>query len=124
MIRRPPISTRTDTLLPYTTLFRSPYLAIGLNGILDSPNVKLSGNAISGAGGGLGGALQQVVPGLNGQGGGTATEPGGATGGGLGGALQQVLPGLNHQATAPSTPPSVPGELYATGPEADRARDV
>src|SRR3546814_4731001 len=23
MIRRPPISTRTDTLLPYTTLFRS-----------------------------------------------------------------------------------------------------
>src|SRR3546814_3082050 len=25
MIRRPPISTRTDTLLPYTTLFRSLY---------------------------------------------------------------------------------------------------
>src|SRR3546814_7377734 len=24
MIRRPPISTRTDTLFPYTTLFRSP----------------------------------------------------------------------------------------------------
>src|SRR3546814_14462186 len=24
MIRRPPESTRTDTLLPYTTLFRSP----------------------------------------------------------------------------------------------------
>src|SRR3546814_9833245 len=24
MIRRPPISTRTNTLLPYTTLFRSP----------------------------------------------------------------------------------------------------
>src|SRR3546814_11464241 len=23
MIRRPPVSTRTDTLLPYTTLFRS-----------------------------------------------------------------------------------------------------
>src|SRR3546814_13592053 len=28
MIRRPPRSTRTDTLLPYTTLFRS--IAIGL----------------------------------------------------------------------------------------------
>src|SRR3546814_6995229 len=28
MIRRPPRSTRTDTLLPYTTLFRSrPYVA-------------------------------------------------------------------------------------------------
>src|SRR3546814_3923408 len=24
MIRRPPMSTRTDTLFPYTTLFRSP----------------------------------------------------------------------------------------------------
>src|SRR3546814_14610573 len=27
MIRRPPRSTRTDTLLPYTTLFRSPWPA-------------------------------------------------------------------------------------------------
>src|SRR3546814_5573693 len=26
MIRRPPISTRTDTLFPYTTLFRSLFL--------------------------------------------------------------------------------------------------
>src|SRR3546814_8484050 len=28
MIRRPPRSTRTDTLLPYTTLFRSPDFGI------------------------------------------------------------------------------------------------
>src|SRR3546814_5252392 len=28
MIRRPPRSTRTDTLFPYTTLFRSLYLLI------------------------------------------------------------------------------------------------
>src|SRR3546814_1325673 len=27
MIRRPPRSTRTDTLFPYTTLFRSPHQA-------------------------------------------------------------------------------------------------
>src|SRR3546814_13923545 len=27
MIRRPPRSTRTDTLFPYTTLFRSPLVA-------------------------------------------------------------------------------------------------
>src|SRR3546814_3811391 len=27
MIRRPPRSTRTDTLVPYTTLFRSPIVA-------------------------------------------------------------------------------------------------
>src|SRR3546814_7170161 len=29
MIRRPPRSTRTDTLFPYTTLFRSPVLVVG-----------------------------------------------------------------------------------------------
>src|SRR3546814_8655985 len=29
MIRRPPRSTRTDTLFPYTTLFRSPCLCLG-----------------------------------------------------------------------------------------------
>src|SRR3546814_4278440 len=28
MIRRPPRSTRTDTLFPYTTLFRSPKIKI------------------------------------------------------------------------------------------------
>src|SRR3546814_20912418 len=30
MIRRPPRSTRTDTLFPYTTLFRSPSSRSGL----------------------------------------------------------------------------------------------
>src|SRR3546814_13378702 len=30
MIRRPPRSTRTDTLFPYTTLFRSPSMARGI----------------------------------------------------------------------------------------------
>src|SRR3546814_16965511 len=30
MIRRPPRSTRTDTLFPYTTLFRSPLSPRGL----------------------------------------------------------------------------------------------
>src|SRR3546814_8873787 len=28
MIRRPPRSTRTDTLFPYTTLFRSPHVPV------------------------------------------------------------------------------------------------
>src|SRR3546814_6123644 len=32
MIRRPPRSTRTDTLFPYTTLFRSP-LVVGANSL-------------------------------------------------------------------------------------------
>src|SRR3546814_13333857 len=32
MIRRPPRSTRTDTLFPYTTLFRSLFLVSGTHG--------------------------------------------------------------------------------------------
>src|SRR3546814_5550181 len=35
MIRRPPRSTRTDTLFPYTTLFRS-FLALHLLGLRDA----------------------------------------------------------------------------------------
>src|SRR3546814_20988764 len=31
MLRRPPRSTRTDTLLPYTTLFRSEAVTLTLN---------------------------------------------------------------------------------------------
>src|SRR3546814_1644550 len=34
MIRRPPRSTRTDTLFPYTTLFRS-HLCSGVSGMTD-----------------------------------------------------------------------------------------
>src|SRR3546814_15608716 len=34
MIRRPPRSTRTDTLFPYTTLFRSAGVLISLAGVL------------------------------------------------------------------------------------------
>src|SRR3546814_20455661 len=34
MIRRPPRSTRTDTLFPYTTLFRSDRAAHSADGIL------------------------------------------------------------------------------------------
>src|SRR3546814_12697555 len=36
MIRRPPRSTRTDTLFPYTTLFRSAHVLNGLDGLLRS----------------------------------------------------------------------------------------
>src|SRR3546814_6947289 len=36
MIRRPPRSTRTDTLFPYTTLFRS---VVGFSGALLKPEV-------------------------------------------------------------------------------------
>src|SRR3546814_9790729 len=44
MIRRPPRSTRTDTLFPYTTLFRShETLAIAMN--------RIGAKAVSGEGG-------------------------------------------------------------------------
>src|SRR3546814_11816092 len=36
MIRRPPRSTRTDTLFPYTTLFRSDDQPPVLQGVLDA----------------------------------------------------------------------------------------
>src|SRR3546814_15070270 len=35
MRRRPPRSTRTDTLFPYTTLFRSPCPSFGKGGTVD-----------------------------------------------------------------------------------------
>src|SRR3546814_1953827 len=37
MIRRPPRSTRTDTLFPYTTLFRSPIQ----DGAVELPNISV-----------------------------------------------------------------------------------
>src|SRR3546814_4009291 len=37
MIRRPPRSTRTDTLFPYTTLFRSPHARPALPTTRDYP---------------------------------------------------------------------------------------
>src|SRR3546814_17662248 len=42
MIRRPPRSTRTDTLFPYTTLFRSVFRADAVTG----PYVPFAGNPI------------------------------------------------------------------------------
>src|SRR3546814_15821617 len=39
MIRRPPRSTRTDTLFPYTTLFRSPGLRDPAGGIIGGTNM-------------------------------------------------------------------------------------
>src|SRR3546814_5525459 len=36
MIRRPPRSTRTDTLFPYTTLFRSDRVAVALKNCPES----------------------------------------------------------------------------------------
>src|SRR3546814_8969954 len=49
MIRRPPRSTRTDTLFPYTTLFRSGYTAafraadLGLDTVLVERHAQLGG---------------------------------------------------------------------------------
>src|SRR3546814_6343334 len=52
MIRRPPRSTRTDTLFPYTTLFRSPLrsrrrrsrvILVTLGGLLVVGGVALAG---------------------------------------------------------------------------------
>src|SRR3546814_431427 len=63
MIRRPPRSTRTDTLFPYTTLFRSPdddgwpedgyrgdYIADVARAFLDGASVEVEGRSVSGNG--------------------------------------------------------------------------
>src|SRR3546814_19210767 len=42
MIRRPPRSTRTDTLFPYTTLFRSAYPRVALIYLLSQAVMKQS----------------------------------------------------------------------------------
>src|SRR3546814_14690908 len=51
MIRRPPISTRTDTLFPYTTLFRSPGggFVAQLRPVLLSPDRGRVGGRCAGA---------------------------------------------------------------------------
>src|SRR3546814_13469447 len=41
MIRRPPRSTRTDTLLPYTTLFRSPIVYVNTGARPDTPPAEM-----------------------------------------------------------------------------------
>src|SRR3546814_1494317 len=48
MIRRPPRSTRTDTLFPYTTLFRSPVSQADIERLYADPSltVELSTAAI------------------------------------------------------------------------------
>src|SRR3546814_1794206 len=42
MIRRPPRSTRTDTLFPYTTLFRSPASADASHSASSIPSRRIS----------------------------------------------------------------------------------
>src|SRR3546814_3791017 len=45
MIRRPPRSTRTDTLVPYTTLFRSARLCARADGGAPAPSPGTRGQA-------------------------------------------------------------------------------
>src|SRR3546814_5152869 len=50
MIRRPPRSTRTDTLFPYTTLFRSDIISSGIQ----PPSLKIKPCIIAEIAGGIG----------------------------------------------------------------------
>src|SRR3546814_18857172 len=51
MIRRPPSSTRTDTLVPYTTLFRSPVLLAAWLGQIERVVLGAHDEAVLVAGG-------------------------------------------------------------------------
>src|SRR3546814_8987132 len=48
MIRRPPRATRTDTLFPYTTLFRSPRVTMRTAYVLSAPEKRqpMKGNVM------------------------------------------------------------------------------
>src|SRR3546814_16404990 len=82
MIRRPPRSTRTDTLFPYTTLFRSNYRAgMGGSGTGGGADVTLAGGALTAP------SLQILAEGVGGAGGNNGSDgAAGAAGDGLGGA--------------------------------------
>src|SRR3546814_3630100 len=54
MIRRPPRSTRTDTLFPYTTLFRSFSNFFGLNDLFETPSLTGGVMAVENQGSDLG----------------------------------------------------------------------
>src|SRR3546814_6359117 len=51
MIRRPPRSTRTDTLFPYTTLFRSPGSSGGSRGTVSGQPLRRSRRGCAAAAG-------------------------------------------------------------------------
>src|SRR3546814_14897327 len=62
MIRRPPRSTRTDTLFPYTTLFRSDAQVDGGGGILvERPALPLRNGGRSGEQRGRGKQAQRLA---------------------------------------------------------------
>src|SRR3546814_3240553 len=48
MIRRPPRSTRTDTLFPYTTLFRSRYFVRAIGRNLTDKRYKIGSQVVGG----------------------------------------------------------------------------
>src|SRR3546814_21149576 len=45
MIRRPPRSTRTDTLFPYTTLFRSKRIASEIDATMNELRARVAGRS-------------------------------------------------------------------------------
>src|SRR3546814_14106644 len=65
MIRRPPRSTRTDTLVPYTTLFRSHRERLAVAGEGDR---NLGGHHVAGLGGAAVAAVQDLLFSRAGQG--------------------------------------------------------
>ncbi|GIK98399.1 MAG: hypothetical protein BroJett029_26080 [Alphaproteobacteria bacterium] len=102
----------------------APYLTVDLDGVLDAPNARFAGGGLTGAvpplNQGIGGVLQNVVPGLSGDGGTGETD-------GVGGVLRNVVPGLggrsgqNPGADAPAQPEAAPAPAPETTPAPETA---
>src|SRR3546814_9054803 len=87
MIRRPPISTRTDTLFPYTTLFRSLDIKRNAAGVVDAISAEDIGKFPDSN---VAASLQRL-PGVSIQRNGSRGEPQGITVRGFGGDFNETL---------------------------------
>src|SRR3546814_3499603 len=87
MIRRPPISTRTDTLFPYTTLFRSLDIKRNAAGVVDAISSEDIGKFPDSN---VAASLQRL-PGVSIQRSGARGEPQGITVRGFGGDFNETL---------------------------------
>src|SRR3546814_7085003 len=118
MIRRPPRSTRTDTLFPYTTLFRSPRLPLRHGGSsLPSGTPALHGGGAGGLQHAVSLARRHAAAGATRRRSGRADGPPDSCSGLRGEHRRLARPLLDRIHVVGGSPPAIPSDpdlLYAT----------